>query len=134
MYASDREVSTDPKKLIVESLEKSGAFGYFWDMNNIVEKVSRGNIGVNPIMGTGQQSSYMSRNVLGAIIGPTGGTLKDAAGALGGVSESIFGDSTKGFSKKDLRSVRKMLPFQNLFYMRRLLNNLEDDIGKGLPK
>ena len=124
-YVAGREISTDPKKLIVESLDRSGVFGYFWDVNNIVEKMTRGEVGVNKLIGAPPMSRYASRNVLGAVLGPSAGTFGDAALVVGGVSSGEFG-------KAELRATRKLLPGQNLFYMRRLLNHLETEIGEEL--
>lgn len=126
-YVAGREISTEPEKLIVESLDRSGAFGYLWDVNNITEKMTRGHIGVNPLLGAPPMSRYVSRNILGAILGPSIGTVQDVA--------QITGSAASGdFTKKDLRRLRQMLPGQNLFYMRQLLNRLEEEAGGGLSK
>ena len=127
MYVSDREVSTDPSKLIVESLDRSGAFGYLWDINNMMEKGTRGNFGVNSMLGAPPMSRYASRNVVGSLLGPSLGTAEDLIQITGGAASGEF-------SKKELAKLRKMLPAQNLFYIRRLLNELEKEAGKGLPK
>lgn len=114
-----KEVSSDPEKLIVESLDRSGAFGYFWDINNITEKVTRGTVGVNAAIGQAPMSRYATRNVAGALLGPSLGTVQDLSQVIGAVS-------TGDLSKSDISAMRKMLPYQNLFYMRGLLNQLED--------
>lgn len=114
-----KEVSSDPEKLIVESLDRSGAFGYFWDINNITEKVTRGSVGVNAAIGQAPMSRYATRNVAGALLGPSLGTVQDLSQVIGAVS-------TGDLSKSDISAMRKMLPYQNLFYMRGLLNQLED--------
>ena len=114
-----RELSSDPEKLIVESLDRSGAFGYFWDVNNILEKVTRGTVGVNAAIGQAPMSRYATRNITGALLGPSLGTVQDLSQVIGAVS-------TGDLSKSDIRAMRKMLPYQNLFYMRQLLNQLEE--------
>jgi hypothetical protein len=124
-FFAGREISTDPEKLIVESLDRSGAFGYFWDINNIAEKATRGQIGVNKLIGADPMSRYASRNLMGALLGPSMGTVEDLATVTGAVSQGEFTES-------DLRRVRKLLPGQNLFYIRQLLNSLEEDIGAEL--
>jgi hypothetical protein len=124
-FIAGRDVSSDPAKVIVESLDRSGGFGYFWDVNNVIEKASRGNIGVNKLMGAPPMSRYVSRNVVGALLGPSLGTAEDLI-QLGGAT--VSGE----FTKSDLRRLRQMMPGQNLFYMRMLLNNLEEEVGRGL--
>jgi len=124
-FVAGREISSDPAKLIVESLDRSGGFGYFWDINNIVEKMTRGEVGMNRAIGAPPMSRYASRNILGAVFGPTAGTIEDLNAVTGAIAQGEFTES-------DLRRVRKLLPGQNLFYIRQLLNTLEEDIGAGL--
>jgi len=124
-FVAGREISSDPKKLIVESLDRSGVFGYFWDANNIVEKMTRGEVGVNKAIGAPPMSRYASRNIMGALLGPSAGTIEDLNAVTGAIAQGEFTES-------DLRRVRKLLPGQNLFYIRQLLNTLEKDIGAGL--
>ena len=126
-YAAGRDISSDPDKLIVESLDRSGAFGYFWDMNNMLEKVTRGEYGANPAFGATPMSRYASRNIMGSALGPSLGTAEDIIQVAGAVS-------TGDFKRSDLRRIRKLMPGQNLFYMRRLLNQLEDKLGRRLQK
>ena len=124
-FVAGRDISTDPKKLIVESLDRSGAFGYLWDINNITEKMTRGEVGVNKLIGAPPMSRYASRNIMGALLGPSAGTAEDIQAVTGAIASGEFTES-------DLRRVRKLMPGQNLFYIRQLLNTLEQDIGEGL--
>jgi hypothetical protein len=126
-FVADRPISDNPEKLIVESLDRSGAFGYFWDINNMIEKGTRGNFGVNSLLGAPPMSRYASRNVVGAMLGPSLGTAEDIIQIVGGATSGEF-------TQKELRKLRRMMPGQNLFYMRRLLNELEKDVGRGLPE
>ncbi|MCK5015854.1 MAG: hypothetical protein KAS32_02185, partial [Candidatus Peribacteraceae bacterium] len=65
------------------------------------------------------------RNIMGAIFGPTVGTVTDAA-----VSTRAL--ATGDLQKSDIHAMRKMLPMQNLFYWRRLLNSLEEQTAESL--
>ena len=125
-YIADMEVSDDPKKIITEAMDRSGAFGYLWDINNISSKITRGTLSFENLIGLDEpMSRYASRNAVGALLGPSFGTATDAL--------TLSGSAFSGeFTKKDLHLVRKMLPFQNLFYIRKQLNALEAEIGKGL--
>jgi hypothetical protein len=122
-YTAGRPIETDSTKLIVESLDRSGAFGYFWDVNNMIEKGTRGNFGVNPMVGGAPMSRYASRNMVGAMLGPSFGTGMDVFNVTGAVSSGEF-------SASDIHTMRKLLPGQNLFYMRRLLNELENKVSE----
>ncbi len=126
-FVADRPISDDPAKIIVESLDRSGGFGYFWDLNNLAEKATRGHVGVNPLVGAPPMSRYASRNIVGAAAGPSFGTAKDILDVVGGAASGEF-------TQKEFRKLRKLMPGQNLFYMRRLLNELEKEAGRGLPE
>lgn len=122
-----RETSDDPAVWAAEAFDRSGIAGWLMEANNVAEKASRGRVGLSAL--TGQQiSRYGSRNVFGAFFGPT----PDAIADIFQVSGSIFaGDTTKS----DLRKARQLLPAQNLFYIRELLNQVEAATGDalGLP-
>ncbi|WP_271896332.1 hypothetical protein [Candidatus Phyllobacterium onerii] len=122
-----REVSDDPAVWVVEAFDKSGVAGWFMDANNIAEKATRGRVGLSAITGK-QVSRYASRNVTGAFLGPSADALAD----IFQVSGSVFAGDT---SKSDLHKVRQLIPLQNLFYLRSILNQVEESAGNslGLP-
>lgn len=120
-YAADRDISDNPKKLLVESIDRSGMLGIISDINNTVEKVSRGTIGLNAAIGESPMSRYASRNALGSALGPSFGTAQDIIDIVGDVSTNEMDEGT-------IRSIRKMAPFQNIFYIRRMLDSIEEDL------
>lgn len=126
-HARGAEVDTDPAKLVVEGLDNSGVMGYFWDVNNTIEQLTRGTVGVSPLIGESTMSRYASRNWYGAIMGPSLGTLTEAGVSISAVSS---GD----ISESDVRAIRKLLPYQNLFYIRRLLDELEKPAAQAVAK
>lgn len=124
MQLSGQEVSDDPKQWAVEALDKSGLTGWLMDANNIAEKATRGRVGFSAITGK-QISRYSSRNVTGAFLGPSADALAD----IFQVSGAVFAGDMK---KADLHKVRQFIPGQNLFYIRGLLNQVEDAAGNAL--
>jgi len=123
-----RPLSEDPAQWAVEAFDKSGLAGWLMEVNNIAEKATRGRVGLSAFTGK-QVSRYASRNVIGAFLGPTA----DAVSDIFQISGSIFaGDTTQA----DLRKFRQLLPLQNLFYIRGLLNQVEQATGQalGLPE
>lgn len=70
-------------------------------------------------------SRYASRNAVGSILGPTMGLLTDMFSASGA---AFSGD----FSRGDITAFRKLLPLQNLFYIRTQLNKLQEGVGDEL--
>ena len=119
-----REISDDPSVWATNALDWSGLTGWAMDANGIVEKATRGHVGLSAF--TGQPiSRYQSRNVTGAFLGPTA----DAVSDIFQISGSVFaGDTTKS----DLHKLRQLLPAQNLFYIRSLLNRVEAATGDAL--
>lgn len=118
---ADRELSDNPVVWATNAFDWSGLGGWMMDVNNIAEKASRGRVGLSGLTGE-QMSRYQSRNVVGAFLGPT----PDAISDIFQVSGSVFAGDT---SKSDLHKIRGLLPFQNLFYIRSLLNQVEEVTG-----
>ncbi len=126
-YTRGAEIETDPAKLLVEGLDNSGVLGYFWDVNNTLEKVTRGKVGVSSIIGDSTMSRYASRNAVGALLGPSFGTVSDVASTVGALSSGELTES-------EIRTMRKLLPYQNLFYTRALLNKIEGEVVDAVAK
>lgn len=121
---ADRELSDNPVVWATNAFDWSGLGGWMMDVNNIAEKASRGRVGLSGLTGE-QMSRYQSRNVVGAFLGPT----PDAISDIFQVSGSVFAGDT---SKSDLHKIRGLLPFQNLFYIRSLLNQVEEVTGDAI--
>ena len=121
-----REVDMSPMALIVEGIDRSGALGILMEINNTVEKVSEGNIGLRRIMGVEQPASrYASRTVLESLLGPTYGSL--AQQGFRAISSVTSGDD---FTKSDLRNLRRLIPYQNLSGFRVGVDKIEESIGE----
>lgn len=116
------EPTDNPGTWLAEGVDRSGALGWFFEVNNITEKLTRGRVGVSALTGGPIMSRYASRNVIGALIGPTSGAISDAAQAIGAFSAGDWKES-------DTSAMRRLLPYQNLFYMRRLLDEAERGIN-----
>lgn len=120
-----RDISDDPVVWLTEGLDRSGLFGWFFDANNIIEKATRGRVGVNALIGGPPMSRYASRNVWGAFLGPTIGLVEDAI--------AVTGDAAQGeWTQSDTRALRRLLPYQNLIGFRRVLNQAESGINDAL--
>ncbi|WP_415279315.1 hypothetical protein [Brucella sp. BZ] len=119
-----KEISDDPAVWATNAFDWSGLAGWMMEVNGIAEKASRGRVGLSALTGE-QMSRFQSRNVVGAFLGPT----PDAVADIFQVTGSMFaGDTTKS----DLHKMRQLLPFQNLFYIRGLLNQVEDATGDAI--
>ncbi|MFK4060725.1 hypothetical protein [Brucella anthropi] len=122
--AAGKEISDDPAVWATNAFDWSGLAGWMMEVNGIAEKATRGRVGLSALTGE-QMSRFQSRNVVGAFLGPT----PDAVADIFQVTGSMFaGDTTKS----DLHKMRQLMPFQNLFYTRWLLNRVEDATGDAI--
>ena len=64
-------------------------------------------------------SRYALRNVTNALVGPAAGLVEDAARVTRLAA-------TGELRRSDVRAVRRLLPYQNLFYLRSLLTAAEE--------
>jgi hypothetical protein len=119
-YASGKEVSTDPAVLAIEAMNRGGYLGYATDLALTTAKVS----GVGP-----QASRYQSRSGSGAVLGPTVGTLDDMIRAFNFGSDKKTGDYYVDADAR-VHAFRKLLPFQNHFVARRMLDIAEGKIAE----
>lgn len=106
-----------------EGIDRSGLTGWLFDVNNIAEK-ALGNVGVSRL--TGRESSrYASRNVLGAILGPTTDVVTKTAQVASDVAEGKM-------SQSDTHAMRQMLPLQNVFYLKWLFDRAEEGVNQAM--
>lgn len=120
-----KPISKSPEDLILEGVDRAGIGGWLFEMNSMAEKLTRGKFGLSALTGKEQMSRYQSRNVLDSLIGPSGGRLEDAARLSGAAA-------TGDWSQGDVRAVRRVLPLQNLFYMRWLFDSAERGLSESL--
>jgi hypothetical protein len=76
----------------------------------------------------GESARYSDRNVVGAFGGPALGTLADTY-------DFAFNRTANGMNARDLQLLRRLLPYQNVWWMRRAINALEGETAEalGLP-
>lgn len=117
-----RELPDSPQEWISESLLQSGLLGWLTDINNAMEKYSRGHVGLSALSGD-FTSRYAAREGAGSLLGPTFELIfEDMAAVMG---NALAGD----LSPTDAYLLRKMVPLQNLFYLRSLFDQAGDALG-----
>ncbi len=124
-WLAGREVSDDPAVWVTEGVDRSGITGFLYDINNIVEKGSRGTVGVSALTGGPTMSRYASRSITGAVFGPSIGFSEDLVRLVGA---GAVGD----WRQSDTRAARRLVPYQNLFYARRLFDIAEEGANEAL--
>ena len=79
------------------------------------------NIGIRPILGINPPYGTSLQTKLGSVLGPSGTTV--------GNIFKVFYDTVSGeYDYHTARNVRRLLPFQNIFY----LDSMFDEIEKGI--
>lgn len=116
-----------PLTWIKEGVDRSGLTGIGMDVNNTIEKASRGRWGISALIGGPTASRYASRNVLGAFAGPTAGRILTSSQVVGAIA-------TGEFSKSDARAVRRMIPYQSVFYLDWLFDQAEKGLNAALVR
>jgi len=115
----------DPGKWFTEAFDRSGMTGWLMDVNNVTEKVTRGKVGLSALTNSGPASRYASRNVLGAILGPSAGLVDDFSSVTGSAFQGDWTD-------KDTARARRLIPFQNALGIRRIFDEFEEGLNKAL--
>jgi hypothetical protein len=120
--AANRVPSDDPEKIFLEALDKSGMTGLMFDGFLTMDKF----FGITE----GGFSRYYTRGKIGAFLGPSAGVFEDLA-ILGKLTNASRG--SEDITAKDLRNLIRLAPYQNLFYVRRIIEqgseNLAESIG-----
>jgi hypothetical protein len=128
LYAavSGQEVSDRLQDWIKEGVARSGILGWLDEGNNITANVTSGRVDLYRAIGADRPlSRWSSRSVWGALLGPT-------AGKVEGVKQVIGAGMRGDWTAADTSRLRRLMPFQNLFYIRNLLNELEAGVNDAL--
>jgi hypothetical protein len=122
----------DMGEWLYAGLANSGALGWLTDADQSLHKLSAGNVSVaRRVFGNDRPiSRFASQNVTGALLGPTFGAAEDIARA------ASAGLSGKGVTEGDIHAMRRLIPYQNLFYISRSLRAFEEGLidAWGIPR
>ena len=123
--SAGKEVSDDPKTWVSEGFDRAGIAPVLFEANNTLEKISGNNVGVRPLLGAEASSRFASRNQWGTLFGPSVGLVADTW-KLGGAVTA--GD----WQASDTHAIRRMIPYQNFFLFRGLMNKAEEGVNRSL--
>ena len=124
-WNANRELSDDPAAWLAEGIDRSGALGSIMEINNTVEKLSNNGIGLRPLLGIEAAASrFISRSMSENILGPTFGSLLDTT-----LRVSNAGLTPGDWTDADTRAIRRLIPYQNLFFIRQGLDRIEKEVG-----
>lgn len=109
---------------VKEGLDYSGVLGWIAEPMALADKWSGGRFGMGTLLGVeGQTTRYQSRGNVGALLGASVSTGENMINIVNG----IMGEEWKA---NHTRSVRKLIPAQNLFYLRTVLNEAEQGVNE----
>ena len=125
--ASDRPLPERPQDWIKESLERSGLLGWFSEVNQLTAKATSGGADIYRLIGADKPLSRNSAtSAAGMLLGPTYSKIE----TLFKVSGAPFRE--EGWTARDTADFRRLLPLQNLWALRRALNEAEDGINRSM--
>lgn len=112
----------NPGWWIGEGLDRSGALSVPFQIANGVEKLT----GMNPIkapvkafdQGTAESDRFRNRNELGAVLGPSAGTIQDIGSVVGIPRKIAAGEDVTQAQKN---SAERLLPFNSYFGVRQFM-------------
>ncbi len=114
--AAGREMETNPAKLTYHAVEVSGLGDLFSEVDNLAYTIGapsmKGALRIEP------KDNFRGRSAFELVGGPTTGMVADLSKITG---DALSGDWDSGTTHK----VRRLLPFQNVFYIRRALDEAE---------
>lgn len=120
-FAGGFEASERPQDWIKEGFNRSGVLGWMEEGNAMAAKLTRGSVDAYRLVGADKPlTRYVSRSIAGAFLGPTLNKIERFGQVTGSMGA---GD----WSASDTHAVRRLWIGQNLFYIRRLLDQVEEE-------
>jgi hypothetical protein len=113
------------EKWIVEGVDRSGVLGVMSSVNLALEAVPGNPITLSRLAGDEPISRRAVVNRTGAFLGPSFGLAQDALTAAGILTTGRADEAQAG-------AARRILPLQNIFYLRELFDLLEQSVDENL--
>jgi hypothetical protein len=111
----DRDITENWETLAYEGLLRGGALGLFSDGMAISQKLTDNWFGLGDVLNIETPSRYYARGILTDILGPSAGLIEDVGYAINAASGAVQGDEV---TDADRAKALRMMPFNNLFYLR----------------
>jgi len=124
-WDAKREIAEDPVELVIEGIDRSGALGGIMEINNTLEKLSSNNFGMRPLLGVDIPAArFASRSMSENLLGPTFGSFLDTS-----LRVANAGLAEDGWNESDTRALRRLIPYQNLTFIRQAFDRIEEEVG-----
>ena len=119
------DISTD--QWFKEGIAQSGMTGMVFGLDTMLADLSGNEVSLQgAIWDDLPVSRTMSQSLVNNVIGPWYGTLQDTKQAVSGMTKAVVGGEVL---PQDVAAGRRLLPTQNLFWMRQGWNALETAAG-----
>jgi hypothetical protein len=128
-FFGGQKTSDRPQDWFKEGISRSGLLGWFEEGNALASKATRGSADIYRTIGADKPlSRFASRSAADMLLGPTWGKIESIPKITGALSSGEWAAS-------DTSAVRRLLPAQNLFWLRGLLNKVEEsaNAAAGVP-
>ncbi len=127
--AFDRDYSKKPTgQKLVDAFDRSGLGGYFSDINNAIERLSNNQIGARPLLGSKKPyGTYNQKKNLGPYGMPIADVLGPTASQLENIADIAFSWGTGKYNHHTAKNVRRLLPFQNVWFLDSLFDEVEKE-------
>jgi len=124
-WDAKREIAEDPVEMVIEGIDRSGALGGIMEINNTLEKLSSNNFGMRPLLGVDIPAArFASRSMSENLLGPTFGSFLDTS-----LRVANAGLAEDGWNESDTRALRRLIPYQNLTFIRQAFDRIEEEVG-----
>ena len=106
---------------LLNAFDRSGLGGAYVDVNRAIEALTDNRIGIRPMLGAKKPYGTSVKSKLGSVLGPS-------ASQITNIFDIMYDVGSNKYNHWTARNVRRLIPFQNVWY----LDWLFDDIEKGL--
>jgi hypothetical protein len=112
----------DPMDLLLAGMDRSGAWGILPDFNNSLGLLSRGTLAPGQLVfGGHNRFKYTERDATDVIMGPTRGTLRQAA-KVGGAAMKLIRGEPDQIMETEIRAAARLSTPYTLFYFTNMID------------
>ncbi|MGI2031940.1 hypothetical protein ACRQ1B_06060 [Rhizobium panacihumi] len=129
-HVANRPAPKEAADWIKAGVNRSGILGWYQEGNSIAAKWTGGSADIFRAIGADMPDArYISRSPGAALLGPVYGKFETTVSSFAKLTSKLLGGDQE-WKANDTYQLRRLLPAQNLFYIRRLLDGVEDGFNE----